>query len=66
MSKTIDIMRTGNVWWQSTATDTAPALSDHSDSMLAERIFQAHPDCNVVAVLDGAGRVTRTIARNTA
>ena len=64
MSKTIDIMMTDNMWWESTATESAPALSDHSELALAAKIFQARPECDVVAVMDGAGRVTRTIHRN--
>ena len=62
-AKTVDIMLTGSVW-QVAATDTAPALSDYSESCLAAKIFELRPECDVVAVLDGAGRVTRTINRN--
>ena len=64
-AKTIAIMATDNMWWESTANNSAPALSDYSESALAAKIFQARHDCEVVAVLDGAGRVTRTIHRNT-
>ena len=65
-AKTIDIMLTDSMWWESTATDSAPALSDYSESALAAKIFQTRPECDVVAVMDGAGRVTRTIHRNAA
>ena len=67
--KTIDIMLTGSVWHANataTSTTNADELSDYSESALAAKVFQARPDCDVVAVLDGAGRLIRTIHRNTA
>ena len=60
---TVDIMLTGNMW-QIAATDTAPALSDYSESALAAKVFELRPECDVVSVLDGAGRLVRTIHRN--
>ena len=60
---TVDIMLTGNMW-QIAATDTAPAFSDYSESALAAKVFELRPECDVVSVLDGAGRLVRTIHRN--
>ena len=63
MSKSIAIMQTGNVW-HTAATDATPSLSDYSESALAAKIFELRPACDVVAVMDGAGRLIRTIHRN--